>query len=150
MEDPLAGIDPGQISAERFAQMVAGATDESIEQAVRAVGVERTLDRIFQGFEERFQPDKAQGVDAEMQFVVTDEGGEHPYTVTVRDGSCSTSRGAAGSPKVALTTGLVPFVKLVTGQANGMQLFMTGRLKVAGDLMFAPRIMTFFEPPKAD
>jgi putative sterol carrier protein len=40
-------------------------------------------------------------------------------------------------------------VKLVTNNAQGVQLFMTGKLKVGGDLMFSQRIMTFFQPPKA-
>jgi putative sterol carrier protein len=50
---------------------------------------------------------------------------------------------------VKLTADLVPFVKLVTGEAQGPALFMSGKLKVSGDLMFSTRIMTFFDQPKA-
>ncbi|HEX9313023.1 MAG TPA: SCP2 sterol-binding domain-containing protein [Actinomycetota bacterium] len=149
MSEEAAALDPQDITPEQFAQMVAGASDDQIEEAIRTVGTERTLDRIFQGFEERFQPDKAQGVEADIQFVVTNQGAEHPYAVSIKDGTCTATRGSADSPKVTLTLGLVPFARMVTGQANGMQLFMTGKLKVSGDLMFAPRIMNFFEPPKA-
>jgi len=149
MSEEAGAIDPQEITPEQFAQMVAGASDNQIEEAIRTVGTERTLDRIFQGFEERFQPDKSEGVEADIQFVVSDEGADHPYTVSIKDGTCTAGRGSAGSPKVTLTVGLAPFAKMVTGQANGMQLFMTGKLKVSGDLMFAPRIMNFFEPPKA-
>jgi len=39
---------------------------------------------------------------------------------------------------------LVTFVRLIMGQAQGPQLFMTGKLKVAGDLMFAQRVSGFF------
>ena len=39
---------------------------------------------------------------------------------------------------------LVTFVRLIMGQAQGPQLFMTGKLKVAGDLMFAQRVSAFF------
>ena len=143
------GFSPDQVTAEEFVGLVANATDEQIQEVVRAVGTKETLNRIFDNFPERFVPEKAQGVDAEIQFVVTDEGEEFPHVVTVRNGTCSTEEKRADDPKVSLTTDLVSFVKLITGQAQGVQLFMTGKLKVSGDLMFSQRIMTFFETPKA-
>jgi putative sterol carrier protein len=48
-----------------------------------------------------------------------------------------------------LTLGLVPFVRLLTGQSDGMKLFMTGKLKVDGDLLFAARVPGFFDPVQA-
>jgi putative sterol carrier protein len=143
------GFSPDQVTAEEFAGLVANASDEQIVEVIHAVGTKETLDRIFQNFPERFVPEKAQGVDAEIQFVVTDEGEEFPHLVTVRNGTCTTEATRAAEPKVTLTTDLVSFVKLITGQAQGVQLFMTGKLKVSGDLMFSQRIMTFFEPAKA-
>jgi putative sterol carrier protein len=143
------GFSPDQVTPEEFAALVANATDEQIEEVIHAVGTKETLNRIFHNFPERFVPEKAQGVDAEIQFVVTDAGEEFPYLVTVRNGTCTTEDKRAEEPKVTLTTDLVSFVKLITGQAQGVQLFMTGKLKVSGDLMFSQRIMTFFEPAKA-
>ncbi|MDP9343625.1 MAG: SCP2 sterol-binding domain-containing protein [Actinomycetota bacterium] len=142
-------IDPNAISAEQFAQMVAGAGDEDIERVIHQVGTTPTLDRIFKGFEERFVPDRAGGVDADIQWVVRDAGEEHPYVVGVHDGTCTARSGKADAPKVTFTLDLVPFVRLVTGQADGMKLFMTGKLKLIGDMMFATRVNGFFEPPKA-
>jgi len=143
-----ASFDPLEMTPEQFASLVAGASDEQIEEGIRTVGTEQSLERIFEGFPPRFQPDKTQGVTADIQWVVTDQGQEHPHVVSIADGACTTRPGRSDSPKVTLTVALVPFAKLVTGQANGMQMFMTGRLKVSGDLMFAPRIMGFFEPPR--
>ena len=34
-------------------------------------------------------------------------------------------------------------------RAQGPQLFMAGKLKISGDLMFATRVTGFFETPKA-
>jgi len=75
MSDPL--IDPAQVTPEQFAGLVAAADDEQIAQVVRAAGTEAVLDRIFEGMEQRFLPDKAKGVDAIVQFVIADEGTEH-------------------------------------------------------------------------
>jgi putative sterol carrier protein len=143
------GFSPDQVTAEEFAGLVANASDEQIEEVIRAVGTKETLNRIFDNFPDRFVPEKAQGVDAEIQFVVTDQGEEFPHLVTVRNGTCTTEEKRADDPKVTLTTDLVSFARLITGQAQGVQLFMTGKLKVSGDLMFSQRIMTFFEPAKA-
>jgi putative sterol carrier protein len=142
-------IKPDQLTPEQFAALVSGASDEDITTVVRQAGTADVLDRIFQGMQQRFLPDRANDVDADIAFEITDDGETHNYVVTVRDADCKAGRGTADSPKVTLTTGLVPFVKLVTGEAQGPQLFMAGKLKVSGDLMFSTRIMSFFDRPKA-
>ena len=43
----------------------------------------------------------------------------------------------------------VPFLKLITNQKSGPELFMTGKLKIDGDLMFAPQIASMFRIPTA-
>ena len=142
------GIDPTTVTPEEFAQLVANADDDQIAGAFRAVGTEQVLDRIFQGMQERFVPEKAQGVDADIQWIVTDDGIEHTYLTSIRDGSCTISKSASDDPKVALKTDVVSFSKLITGQAQGPQLFMGGKLKVSGDLMFSQRITGFFATPQ--
>ncbi|HVF53776.1 MAG TPA: SCP2 sterol-binding domain-containing protein [Actinomycetota bacterium] len=143
-------FDPTQdITPEQFAQLVAGAKDDEIGATIRGIGTEKVLTRVFEGMQERFVPDRAEGVDADVQFVIKDEGEEHPYGISIHDKSCTASRTKLDAPKVTLTTDLVSFVKLVTGKAQGPSLFMRGRLKVSGDLMFSQRLMTFFERPKA-
>ena len=148
MADEDIGLSPDAVSPEEFAQLVAAAeNDQQIADVIHAVGTDKTLDRIFQGFEDRFLPEKAKDVDAQVLFVVDDEGTEHNYAVTIKDGSCSTGSGTVENPKTTLKTDLVSFIKLITGQADGIQLFMGGSLRVTGDLMFAQRIMTFFDRP---
>ena len=140
-EIDISSVD---ITPEQFAELVRSASDDQIETGIRAAGVETVLDRIFQGMQERFLPDKAADVDTAIQWVVTDQGNEYPYQFTVKNGSCSQSRGRAESPRVTLTAGLVPFMRLIAGQENGVQLFMRGALKVGGDLLFSQRVQTFF------
>lgn len=145
----MQGIDPTTVTPEEFAQLVANAEDDQIAEAFRAVGTDQVLDRIFEGMQERFVPEKAQGVDADIQWIVTDEGIEHTYSTAIRDGHCIVSKNASENPKVTLKTDVVSFSKLITGQAQGPQLFMGGKLKVSGDLMFSQRITGFFAPPQA-
>lgn len=142
-------IDPQSITPEQFAQLVSGASDDEIGTTIRSAGTGEVLDLIFDGMKERFLPDKAEGVEATVQFVITDEGDEHPYALKVVDGKCEVDKTKADDAKTTITTDVVSFSKLVAGAAEGPQLFMAGKLRVAGDLMFSQRVMTFFDRPKA-
>jgi putative sterol carrier protein len=52
-------------------------------------------------------------------------------------------------PRVTLTAAPVPFLKLVTGQQSGPVMFLTGKLRIEGDVMFASRMSSFFRIPTA-
>ena len=41
----------------------------------------------------------------------------------------------------------MPFLRLVTGAESGPAMFMTGKIKIKGDLMFASRMTSFFRIP---
>ena len=66
----------------------------------------------------------------------------------IADGRCEIERGRAESPRVTIRMGLADFLRLITGGANGMQLFMTGKLKVPGDLFFAQTYQSWFDRPR--
>jgi putative sterol carrier protein len=121
-------------------------SDDEITQAIHDAGTEQVLDAVFAGMQERFLPDRAGGVDAKVQWLVSDGGEEHPYVITVKDGTCTTERGRADNPRVTLATDAASFAKLTAGKAPGPMLYMTGKLKIQGDLMLAQRMATFFEP----
>lgn len=142
-------LDLSQISPEAFAAMVAGADDADIEAAFHAVGTDLVLDRVFQGMQERFDPAKAAGVNAVLQWVIEDGDEEHRYVLTIADGTADVARGESDDPRATLTTDMVSFARLVTGQAQGPALFMSRKLKVTGDIMFSARITSFFDMPKA-
>ena len=55
-------------------------------------------------------------------------------------------KGAAGPARVTLQLGIADFMRLVAGVLNGPQAFMQGKLKIAGDLMFAQVMQTWFAP----
>jgi putative sterol carrier protein len=142
-------VNPQKVSPEEFAQLVKGSSDEEITSTVHQAGTTEVLDRIFEGMQERFVPEKAADVDADIVFEIKDNDDVHPYLVAIHNQTCKAEQGSVEDPKVKLSAGLVPFIKLVTGEAQGPALFMAGKLKVSGDLMFSTRIMTFFDQPKA-
>lgn len=137
-----------QLTADEFAALVWAATDEQIEEGIRAAGTERVLDRIFEEMQQAFLPERAPGASAEVQWVVTDRGQEHPYRMSIADGRCSTARGHTDRPKATLIMDTVTFAKLVTGRREGVQLWMLKKLQVKGDVMLAVRLNGYFQRPR--
>jgi putative sterol carrier protein len=133
-----------QMTPEMFINFVKTASDQDIMAQVLAAGVDQVLDGMFQTMQEHFLPDKAQGVDAVIQYMVTDEGREYGYTLSIKDGKCALKKEKVGNAKVTLTMDLVSFLKLMCGAADGMTLYMSGKLGVGGDLFFSQRIAGFF------
>ena len=129
-------------------QLTEGSDDE-VAGRIRAAGTGEVLDAVFAGMEQRFQPERATGVDAQIQWVVSDEGEEHPYVLTVKDGTCRAEAGRAESPRVTASTDLASFAKLMAGKVPGPALYMGGKLQIQGDLMLAQRMTTFFAPLQA-
>jgi putative sterol carrier protein len=44
-----------------------------------------------------------------------------------------------------MALGLVDFIRLIFNQAQGPQLFMSGKLKLQGDMMWAMQMQNYFE-----
>ncbi len=112
-----------QMTPEMFMNFVKTASDKDIKAQVLAAGVEQVLDGMFQAMQGHFLPDKAQGVDALIQYVVTDEGREYGYTLAIKDGKCALKKEKAGNAKVTLSMDLVSFLKLMCGAVDGMTLY---------------------------
>ena len=82
--------------------------------------------------------------------MITDapDGGSDPYEVVFKDGAVTVDdEPTTDYPKVTIIAAPVPFLKLVTGQESGPAMFMTGKLKIKGDLMFASTMTSFFKIP---
>ncbi|NOZ72399.1 MAG: SCP2 sterol-binding domain-containing protein [Chloroflexi bacterium] len=90
-----------------------------------------------------FNPDKAQGVNAVIQYNLTGEGGSQWHS-HIADGVCTVEEGVAENPTLTITMDASDYVDMMAGRLDGMQAFMTGKIKVEGDIMLASRLMTFF------
>lgn len=91
-----------------------------------------------------FLPEKAPGLDAVLQFKFTgDEAGE--WFATIKDDKCAVEQGEHPDPKMTLTADSGDYIKIFTGELDGMQAFMQGKIKLGGDLNLAMKLMTMFK-----
>ena len=103
-----------------------------------------TVTELMEKMPGAFLPEKAQGVDAVIQFKFTGaEAGE--WNATIKDGKVDVARGTHPSPKMTLTADSADYVKIFTGELDGMQAFMQGKIKLAGDLNLAMKLMQMFK-----
>ena len=142
-----------QIDATDFASLKAAVEARSNEELVNDIqqqegGVDGVLEKVFDGMAGSFNPEKAAGQQAVVQYEIAAPDGSHDYAMRIADGRCEIDNGRAESPRVSLRIGLADFLRLITGAANGMQLFMTGKLKVSGDLFFAQTYQSWFDRPQ--
>jgi putative sterol carrier protein len=141
-----------EINASNYAELAAAVERHSNEELVTAIqgqegGVDDTLDKVFQGMVDSFNAPKAAGQQATVQYEIGAPDGTRHYAMRIADGQCQVERGTAESPRVTLKLGLADFLRLVTGKLPGMQAFMTGKLKVSGDLFFAQTFASWFDAP---
>ena len=136
-------------AVEEVAGAISSITDEQLREALSGPQREAIIGEVFRRMEQHFKPSSAAGVDAVVHWKITgrSDGGLDHYEVVLRDGTCTASTDPMHEPRVTLALDGVDFMRLVTGNAAGPMMFMSGKLKIEGDLMFSAQIQSMFTIP---
>ena len=102
------------------------------------------VNAVFEKMPHAFNADAAHGVDAVFQFEITGDGGGN-WNVVVQDGACTVSEGIHEAPSVTLSMAADTWLGMINKEINGMEAFMTGKLKAEGNIMLAQSIEQLFE-----
>ena len=98
---------------------------------------------IFPNMAERFLPEKADGIDATILFDLSgDNGGMFWFKIS--GGLIEHGEGEISEPAMTLKASADDWYAVSTGQLNAMQAFMTGKLKILGDMSLAMKLQTMF------
>jgi len=89
-------------------------------------------------------PAKAAGIDAAIQLNLTGVQAAD-WFVTIKDGQCTVNQGSTPAAKLTVRADSNDFIKIFSGQMDGMQAFMQGKLKVSGDMSLAMKLMGLFK-----
>ena len=143
MSDPTPDVT-SITSREDLAALLDGRTDAEVSEVVAALGVDQVISQITQAMVERFQADRAAGVNSVIQWDISAPDGAHTFHLVVADGTCAAVAGPGESPRVTLGLALPDFLRFIAGQLEGMQAFMSGKLKLSGDMMFAQQMQSWF------
>jgi putative sterol carrier protein len=144
-------LDLDGMSPKTFARLISRASEAQLRDVLGRPSLRRRiLTEIFGRMQQHLRRERA--VDAEIQWRFTDGAGDDGYdrfTSVIADGACTTTPKKADRPKVTITLGPYEFLRLITNNASAPVLFMTGKLRVRGDLAFAAGMMGMFDLPRA-
>jgi putative sterol carrier protein len=95
---------------------------------------------FFESLETRVDPSKAAGMTASYLFVIDGAGTWH---VDVDDGKVTVSEDG-GEADCTITTSAETFGKIANGEQNPTAAYMSGKLKVSGDMGQAMKLQKLF------
>ena len=103
-----------------------------------------TVKETFDAMPGRFRADKATGTNATIQYDVSGEGGGTWHAV-IKDGACSINQGPGTNPSLTLQIAAQDWLDMLSGKQSGQMLFMSGKLKVKGDMGLAMKLGSLFQ-----
>ncbi|HLF67817.1 MAG TPA: SCP2 sterol-binding domain-containing protein [Gaiellaceae bacterium] len=99
-----------------------------------------TVQEFFEGLPGRVSADRIAGMNNTYVF---DIDGAGTWTVAIADGTITVSEGA-GDADCTFSASEESFEKIVSGEQNPTTAYMTGKLKIKGDMGAAMKLQKLF------
>lgn len=148
----LAELDFASVTPGQFAELVKKLSARELRELGEDATLRaRVLDEVFARMGRQFRPDAAGSLSAVIRWQITGaNAAERVYETRIADRACTVQAGRTDAePKVTLTLSDVEFLKLASGNASPITMFMTRKIKVVGDVSLAGRLNRYFDIPKA-
>jgi len=102
-----------------------------------------TVTELFETMPDRLNREAASGVNKTLQWNITGEE-SGVWALQIADGTGQLIPGGVEKPDTTFTTSGKVWIAIAEGKQDPMKAFMTGKLKVAGDMMLAMKVPQFF------
>jgi putative sterol carrier protein len=89
------------------------------------------------------EPERTQGIIAVYQFDITGEQGGKWY-VNIEDGTAKVIEGEVPNPGCTIVMKASDYVAMATGKLSGNEAFMSGKLRVRGDIELSMKAAQIF------
>lgn len=99
-----------------------------------------TAQEFFEALPSRVTPDRIEGMNNTYVFDIEGAG---TWTVAVADGAISVSEGASDAD-CTFSASEETFEKIASGEQNATTAYMTGKLKIKGDMGAAMKLQKIF------
>jgi putative sterol carrier protein len=102
-----------------------------------------TVAELFEMMPDRFNSAAAVGINKTLQWNIT---GDEPgvWAFQIADGVGQLIPGGVEKPDATFTTSSKVWLDIAQGKLDSVKAFMTGKLKVSGDLPLAMKVPQFF------
>ncbi len=99
-----------------------------------------TVNEFFEGLSSRVDESKTAGMNNTYVFDIEGAG---TWTVAVKDGKIDVSEGGAEGD-CTISTSQENFEKIIAGEQNATTAYMSGKLKIKGDMGAAMKLQKLF------
>lgn len=99
------------------------------------------VSEIAQKMQSKFNTSAAAGLDLIFGFKIDD--GDSFY-LSVKNGACAIGQGESADANVTLLMDTETLAGISSGETDGMQAFMSGKLRTEGDMMLAMKLGELF------
>ncbi len=100
-----------------------------------------SVDQVISKLPSRFCPEQASDLASVFQFIIDDD---NTFYIDIRNRQCQVVRERHKDPDITLFVSSETFIKVVSGQQDGMSAFLKGQLRAEGNLMLATRLGKLF------
>lgn len=106
------------------------------------ISIQEMMEKVIRAF----QPDKAAGVDACIQFHLTgNQGGS--WSATIKDQRLIVESGTVRDPNLSFSADTKDLMDMFSGKLKPMQAYMSGKVQMVGDIGLAMRLVKLFKRP---
>ena len=102
-----------------------------------------TSSEVFNEINNRLQadPSKVKGVTANYAFDLSGEDAGQ-YHINLKDGAADVGQGLPENPNITITMKSDDFVQLAEGKLDPTMAFMSGKIKIKGDMGLAMKLQS--------
>ncbi|MCF5232556.1 MULTISPECIES: SCP2 sterol-binding domain-containing protein [Pseudomonas] len=97
--------------------------------------------KAVEAMKAKFNPGAADGLDLVFGFRIDDT---QNFSLVVKNNTCELLEGENPDAQVTLVTDGETMEGIVSGDTDGMQAFMSGKLRTEGDMMLAMKLSELF------
>ena len=92
-----------------------------------------SMNEVFSGMVERFNPDAAEDIQAVLQFSLNGlQSGE--FFIDIKNSTATLVQGVSKSPELLVEIDSEDWIAVVEGRLDGTRAYMSGKMKVTGDM----------------
>jgi putative sterol carrier protein len=125
-------------------RLIQGRSDQQISAEVQRQGVDAVLSRVFSMIATAFIPEAAAIESAVVHFEVAAPDGIHCYQLHFADDKCVAAKADREPAPLTVSNALPELLRLVGGEVDGMESFVTGRIRLSGDVLLAQAMPSWF------
>jgi len=103
-----------------------------------------TVKETFDLMPTKFKAANAAGVNKTIQYDISGDGGR-TWHAAIKDGTCTVTAGPAPAADLTVTMASSDWLDMIGGKLNGQMAFMSGKLKLKGDMGLAMKLGSLFQ-----